>query len=177
MMDTLIGVRVTPEAYGSFQVRGWIGTASMTCTTAHDNAGSLTHWVRPGIEPASSWIPVRFVYIEPWRELLHTVFHRGCTIISERQLKKQKKFFSSWWELLGFSSAPPVLSRPHPVLGFKHVRWGVPVMAQRKQIQLGSMKMQVQSLASLSGLRIQRWHGLKCRSWMWLGSGISVAVV
>ena len=28
----------------------------MTYTTAHGNAGSLTHGVRPGIEPASSWI-------------------------------------------------------------------------------------------------------------------------
>ena len=29
-------------------------------TTAHGNAGSLTHWVRPGIKPASSWILVSF---------------------------------------------------------------------------------------------------------------------
>ena len=35
-------------------------------TTAHCNAGSLTHWARPGIEPASSWILVRFVSAEPW---------------------------------------------------------------------------------------------------------------
>ena len=34
-------------------------------TTAHGNARSLTHWMRPGIEPASSWIPVRFVSAEP----------------------------------------------------------------------------------------------------------------
>ena len=30
-------------------------------TTTHGNAGTLIHWVRPGIEPASSWIVVRFV--------------------------------------------------------------------------------------------------------------------
>ena len=34
---------------------------SATYTIAHSNAGSLTHWVRPGIEPVSSWILVRFV--------------------------------------------------------------------------------------------------------------------
>ena len=28
---------------------------SATYTTAHSNAGSLTHWAGPGIEPASSW--------------------------------------------------------------------------------------------------------------------------
>ena len=30
-------------------------------STTHINAGSLTHWVRPGIEPTSTWILVRFV--------------------------------------------------------------------------------------------------------------------
>ena len=30
-------------------------------TIAHHNTRSLTHRVRPGIEPAFSWIPVRFV--------------------------------------------------------------------------------------------------------------------
>ena len=34
---------------------------SMTCTTAHGNTRSLTHWVRPGIESASSWILVGFL--------------------------------------------------------------------------------------------------------------------
>ena len=38
------------------------------------------------------------------------------------------------------------------------------------------MRTQVQSLALLSGLRIQRCHELWCRSQMWLRSDISVAV-
>ena len=33
-----------------------IQDASVTYNTAHGNARSLTHWVRPGIEPSSSWI-------------------------------------------------------------------------------------------------------------------------
>ena len=28
---------------------------------SHSNAGSLTHWVRPGIEPASSWVVVGII--------------------------------------------------------------------------------------------------------------------
>ena len=36
---------------------------------------------------------------------------------------------------------------------------GVPIMVQRKQIQLGAMGLQVSSLALLSGLRIQRGCG------------------
>ena len=44
---------------------------SSTYTTAQGNAGSLIHWARPGIEPASSWMLVRFVFAEPQRELPH----------------------------------------------------------------------------------------------------------
>ena len=38
---------------------------------AHSNAGSLTHWVKPGIEPESSWILAGFISTEPWQELLN----------------------------------------------------------------------------------------------------------
>ena len=37
--------------------------------TSHGNAGSLTPWSRPGIEPASPWILVGFVTTEPPWEL------------------------------------------------------------------------------------------------------------
>ena len=40
-----------------------------TYTAAHSNAKSLTHWARPGIEPTSSWVLVRFVTTEPQWEL------------------------------------------------------------------------------------------------------------
>ena len=42
----------------------------MTYTTAHGNAGSLTHSAKPEIEPASSWILVGFVSAVPQQELL-----------------------------------------------------------------------------------------------------------
>ena len=38
-------------------------------TTVPSNTRSLTHWARPGIEPASSWLLVSFVSTEPWGEL------------------------------------------------------------------------------------------------------------
>ena len=38
---------------------------SVTYTTAHSSAGSLTHWVSPGIELTSSWILVGFVSTVP----------------------------------------------------------------------------------------------------------------
>ena len=49
-------------------------------------------------------------------------------------------------------------------------------MAQRKRMQLETMRFQVQSLALLSGLRIQHCPELWCRSQMWLRSQVAVAV-
>ena len=40
-----------------------IQAVSVTYTTAHGNAGSLTHWARPGIEPESSRI---LAFIDHW---------------------------------------------------------------------------------------------------------------
>ena len=41
----------------------------MTYTTTEGNAGSLTHRMRSGIEPVSSWMLVRLVSTEPQWEL------------------------------------------------------------------------------------------------------------
>ena len=49
--------------------------------------------------------------------------------------------------------------------------WGVPVMVQQKLIQLGTRRLRVPSLTLLSGLRIQHFHELWCRSQTRLGSG------
>ena len=54
---------------------------------------------------------------------------------------------------------------------------GVPVVAQRKQIRRGTVRLQVRSLASLNRLRIQHCHELWCRSQMQLGSRMAVALV
>ena len=53
---------------------------------------------------------------------------------------------------------------------------GIPVVAQRKGIQLRTMRLRVQSLDSLSGLGIQRCSELWCRSQMWLRSSVAAAV-
>ena len=43
---------------------------SVTYTTACGSAGPLTHRVRPGMEPVSSWILVGFFTTDPGQELL-----------------------------------------------------------------------------------------------------------
>ena len=48
---------------------------SVTCTAVHGNAGSLTHWARPGIKLASSWILVGFITAEPHWELPGIIFY------------------------------------------------------------------------------------------------------
>ena len=65
--------RAAPVAYGGSQVRGRIGAAvsglyhshsnarCVTYTRSCSNTESLTHWARPRIKPASSWILVRFL--------------------------------------------------------------------------------------------------------------------
>ena len=80
----------TSTAYGSSQARGRIGAGATAMqdpsrvfdlrTTAHGHAGSLTHGARPGIEPASSWILVRFISNMPQWELLgQKFFTEGLT--------------------------------------------------------------------------------------------------
>ena len=80
----------SPVAYGSSQARGPIGatTASLrhnysntrskphlrpTYTTAHSYAGYLTHWVRPGIEPASLWTVCQV--LNPQSHSRNSLFH------------------------------------------------------------------------------------------------------
>ena len=68
-------LKATPMAYGGCQARGPIravatghshshshagSESSATYTIAHGNTRSLTHWTKPGMEPKSSWMLVRF---------------------------------------------------------------------------------------------------------------------
>ena len=68
--------RAASLACGGFQASRQIKSCSCQPTpTAHSNAGFLTHWVRPQIEPVSSWMILRFVSVVPWRELLKLFFN------------------------------------------------------------------------------------------------------
>ena len=52
-------------------------TLSLTYTTAQGNSRSLSHRVRPGFEPASSWTLVGFASSELQGELLLGFFNAG----------------------------------------------------------------------------------------------------
>ena len=64
--------------------------ATVTYTTAHSNAGSLTHWPRPGIKPASSQILVRFISAEPWWELQPSWILSSCQKNLEMASRKRQ---------------------------------------------------------------------------------------
>ena len=55
-----------------------IQAAPATYTTAHGNNGSLTHWARAGIEPATSWFLVRFINHCTTMGTPELIFHTGC---------------------------------------------------------------------------------------------------
>ena len=58
---TFLFLRAAPTAYEGFQARGLIRATAAGLHHSYSNAGSLTHWVRPGIEPTTSWFLVRFL--------------------------------------------------------------------------------------------------------------------
>ena len=69
---------------------------------------------------------------------------------------------TSSWVLVGFLTTEPrqeLLEYLSVSMFFEILFLGVPVVAHRKQIRLGSMRMWVRSLALLGALRIPRCRG------------------
>ena len=153
---------------------------SPTYTTIHDNAWSLTHWSGPGIKPASSWILVRFFSTQPWWELPdHFLIGLFCFIlfcIKPYEMFIYFRAISSVLSALDTFSFLFLSANNHLTLTRNYFR-GVPIVVQWKQIRLETMKLWVQSLALLNGLKIWRCCQLRCSSQRWLGSRIAVAVV
>ena len=75
--------RAAPTAYGGGRARDWIGAVTAGLHHSHSNARSkphlrptpqvtttpwsLTHWARPGVEPAFPWILSGLLTTEPWQ--------------------------------------------------------------------------------------------------------------
>ena len=88
--------RAAPVAYVGSQARGRIravvaGLRHSHCNTRSEpylrpNARSLTQWMRPGMEPSSSWMPVRFVSAETWWELRKKNFFKLNSEMESRKV-------------------------------------------------------------------------------------------
>ena len=99
----------TPEP----QPRG-IWADSSTYTIPHGNVGSLTHWVRPGIKPATSCFLVGFISAVPRQELLPLQLFMSVTgirlmpshmsginisqFIQWRKGEKKGRAILEWWK-------------------------------------------------------------------------------
>ena len=87
-------------------------------TTAHRNAGSLTHWVRLGIEPTSLWVLVGFISAEAQQEHPEPVYLKIGFFNNKRRIFLSKDISWLWWwqevtldsfKALKFPSEPPTL--------------------------------------------------------------------
>ena len=94
--------RATPGAYRGFQARGWIEAVAADLRHRHSNARSepclrptpqltATHWARPRIKFASSWMLVRSVFTELQWELQKKLLHQ--TDIFELHLPHGRPIF------------------------------------------------------------------------------------
>ena len=99
-----------------------------------------------------------------------------ATYVAFLKIWKWMASFLTWAKWRGESQVVHAIIF-HSQITFQKRLQGVPAMAQQKCIWQVPMRMQVQSLALLSGLRVGHCCELGCRSQTWLGSGISVAVV
>ena len=73
----------------------------MTYTTAHGNTRSLTHWVRSGMEPVSSWMLIIFVSTESWWDFFffgtsHSVCGSGVQALLHWVLCQAAITVSAW---------------------------------------------------------------------------------
>jgi len=93
--------RPTPAVYGGSQARGWNRAVATGLPHSHSNTRSLTHWAKPRIKPASSWMLVRVISAKPRQELLF-LFLFVCFLLSFflsfllfLKLKKKKNYVQS----------------------------------------------------------------------------------
>ena len=100
--------RAKGATYRSSQARGGIGAVTASLHHSHRNARSLTHCMRPGMEPATSWFLVGFISAAPWQDL------QGLTIF-----KDHVQSYSSRWLYLKYG--PCILQPGRCFLFHTHV--------------------------------------------------------
>ena len=72
-----------PVARGSSQARVLIGAVAASLYHSRSNSGSLTYWVRPGIELTSLWILVGFVNRWAMKRNSKTLLHSWFTMLCQ----------------------------------------------------------------------------------------------
>ena len=147
-------------------INGWILKCSWTLRIL-----GLCDWLGgfPNGNISAPSLPMTKGYIFFW----NTVYHNLCVEIQFIVLS-----FKVWLPCPSTTQHTlEVLSKIPYLLWSSYKLSGVPVMAQQKRIWLVSMRTQVRSQASVSGLRIRCCRELWSKSQTRLRSGVAVAVV
>ena len=107
---------------------------------------------------------------------LHTSWVSTWPVFGQELMHHQLQL--SWvssWPIANFrTSQTPQSYEP---ISYNKPHSGVPIMAQQKGIWLGTMRFRVQSLALISGLRIQHCRELWCSLQTQLRSRVAMAMV
>ena len=98
-----------------------------------------------------------------WCVIFFDIYHRNIFFDPPPRILTIKTKINQW-DLIKFKS----FCTAKETIFKNEKTGGVPVMAQWQQTQLVSMRMQVRSLALLSGLKIQCCHELWCRLQTWI---------
>ena len=98
-----------------------IQASCTTYTTAHGNTRSPTHWVRPGIKPWSSRMPVGFISVAPQWELQDSFLPGVCLPLRYLLLSflPTYKDASPWTSLIFLEPCKSILveDMPFPLSG------------------------------------------------------------
>ena len=124
---------------------------------------SLPHW-SSDLTPKSS--PQRNENIHLQKDLCSNVL---SNIMYKSQKLETIQMSISWWMDKQFWCILTMIYN-------SEIKRGVLIVAQGKQIWLGTMRLLVWALALLSGLRIRHWRELWYKLQTWLGFGVSVAL-
>ena len=138
--------RAISTAYGSSQARGptnqsysyWptphpqqhrIPGMSVTHTTAHGHARSLTHWASLGIKPTTSWLLVGFFSTEPRQELwdnlllIHFLLQWLKDMVVRRCTREKESFRKSHFIYQGKSILHIIYTNWMQFIGYTRERW------------------------------------------------------
>ena len=169
----LFFLMATPVAYGSSQANGRIRAAPEAYATTtvmpdpvhiwNSHCSLRHHWILNPLGEAKHQLCIlteTVVFLTPWTTVgtpnSHISKAQQPQVATGTRLSsiEEIRAFQDWKnQSIWYSNSRRIYSKVFS-RSFKISHIGVPILAQRKRIQLVSMRIQVRSLALLSGLRI-----------------------
>ena len=121
---------------------------SHVCDLHHStgNTRSPIHWAMLGIEPASSWLLIRFVSTASWRELQVSYFKWGCSSLTHGKRNSWKKesrkvIIRSKYFPHSFATLNKWILKEYDCLGIHHTDWTSQSWNYRLRVKLCPFKL------------------------------------